>query len=634
MRPSSYLVAIALFLFPGPIVAHEGHEHDKSESPGAKFPRGIVLPAMEGPKPWSDKPLLNDPDRFQIAVMTDNTGGHRAGIWMKAVERLNALRPTFVMSVGDLIEGYSTDPEVVEKQWQEFLGFIDRMAMKFFFVPGNHDVTNPVMHDIWRKHFGAEWYSFDYKGVHFVALSSEDTSNQIGEKQLAWLEDDLKKHADARWTMLFLHKPLWTTSERALAAGNPDRTNWKKVEAALGSRPHTVFAGHVHHYVQYDRNGMKYYHLATTGGASPLRGIPYGEFDHVAWVTMEPEGPTVVNLLLDGIVPSDAITEKSIARFRDFLAKTRLEIVPILVDDSAGISFGRIDLRLTNDFDTPIEVNAEIDGLPLRGLSVEPSSALKLSAEPGETKTLSVDVRFGEKIAFSQFAQTLLTAKIRTLDKEAPLSAEQTVPVVIDQKFLCPETASAIAVDGDPQEWSELPLATAVKPLILGPDENWQGPDDASLRFATAHDDRFVYVAADVTDEAVLAADKLELRLDTRWISTRKASSLLRSGNYTLTIPAPSETGSGVAKISLTGTPAIAPADVATKRTKTGWTVEVAMPIELLTSNQSEAWHSFQMTPVVVDVDNADEKPVRLVWRGTKDVDTRNTNYGHFVRAK
>jgi hypothetical protein len=294
-----------------PLAAHEGHEHEKSSKSGASYPRGVVLPAMDGPTPWSNKPLLDDPDRFQIAIMTDNTGGHRPGIWMKAVERLNLLRPTFVMSVGDLIEGYSTEPEIVEGQWKEFLGFIDKMQMKFFFVAGNHDVSNPLMHDLWRRHFGAEWYSFDYKGVHFVALSSEDTKDQIGPEQLAWLADDLKRHADARWTLLFFHKPLWTIAERALAAGNPDLTNWTKVETLLGRRPHTVFAGHVHHYVQYDRNGMKYYHLATTGGGSRLRGIPYGEFDHVAWLTMEPEGPTIVNLLLDGIVPADAGSDSS-----------------------------------------------------------------------------------------------------------------------------------------------------------------------------------------------------------------------------------------------------------------------------------------------------------------------------------
>lgn len=628
---------VVALLFSAVAVAHDGHEHADSKSNAPRFPRGVVLPAMDGPVPWSDKPILDDPDRFQIAIMTDNTGGHRPGIWMKAVERLNRLRPTFVMSVGDLIEGYSENPESIEAQWSEFLGFIDRMEMKFFFVAGNHDVSNPVMHDLWRKHFGAEWYSFDYKGVHFVALSSEDTKDQIGPEQLAWLEDDLKRHADARWTMLFFHKPLWTIAERAVAAGNEDKTNWTKVEALLGTRPHTVFAGHVHHYVQYDRNGMKYYHLATTGGGSRLRGVPYGEFDHVAWLTMERDGPTVVNLLLDGIVPDDAVTEKGIARFRDFLAKTRLEVAPILVDDEAGISSGRIDLRLKNTFDAPVEVVAEIDGLPLRGLTVEPDAALKLTAAPGETQTLSVDVRFAEKIAFSQFAETLLTAKIRTLEETGALTAERTVPVVIDQKYPCPKAADDVVVDGDIREWSDLPLATGEKPVLAGAADEWQGPGDAAIRFVTAHDDKKLYVAADVTDDALIDGDKLELHLDARWIGERKSTPSAKTGLYVVTIPAPADAKVGdtrTAEIAVVGSPKVGPAQAAAVRTKTGWTVEVAMPLKMFVENQSDKWHSFQMTPIVVDVDDAGEKPVQLIWRGTVDAATRNTNYGQFVRTK
>ena len=93
------------------------------------------------------------------------------------------------------------------------------MEMKFFFVAGNHDLTNPMMHDLWRKHFGPEWYSFDYKDVHFVCLSSEDPLSSLSKKQLAWIKNDLKQHEDARWTLVFLHKPLWVESERKKGCG-------------------------------------------------------------------------------------------------------------------------------------------------------------------------------------------------------------------------------------------------------------------------------------------------------------------------------------------------------------------------------------------------------------------------------
>jgi hypothetical protein len=101
-----------------------------------------------------------------------------------------------------------------------------------------------------------------------------------------------------RWTLVFLHKPMWVF--------NDGSTNgWQEVEKLLAGRPYTVFAGHVHRYQKFIRNGQNYYQLATTGGASRLRGPEYGEFDHIVWVTMKPNGPVLANLMLDGIYKED-----------------------------------------------------------------------------------------------------------------------------------------------------------------------------------------------------------------------------------------------------------------------------------------------------------------------------------------
>src|SRR5882672_7117117 len=50
---------------------------------------------------------------------------------------------------------------------------------------------------------------------------------------------------------------------------------------------------HVHVFRKYLRNNTSFYQLATTGGGSSLRGVEYGEFDQVAWVTMKPQGPVI-----------------------------------------------------------------------------------------------------------------------------------------------------------------------------------------------------------------------------------------------------------------------------------------------------------------------------------------------------
>jgi hypothetical protein len=542
------------------------------------------------------------------------------------------MRPTFVMSVGDLIEGYSNDRAEVEAEWKEFLGFMDQMKMKFFFVAGNHDVTNPLMHQIWRERFGPLYYSFDYKGVHFVCLNTEDPTSKIGDKQMEWLAGDLEKNKGARWTLVFLHKPLWNEAERAVAAGNPDTTNWKKAEQLLGERPHTVFSGHVHYYAQYDRNGMKYYHLATTGGSSPLRGLPYGEFDHVAWLTMEKDGPHVANLLLDGIQPGDVVTEKSIGRFREFLAKTQLEVAPILVDDESGFSQGRIDLRLTNRFDTPVEVTATIAGLPLRGLTIEPES-LKLSAAPGKTEELAVTVKFADKIAFAHLAQTLMTASIRTAEKERPLSAERTLPMIIDRKHSLPRRAAPLVVDGKLDDWGDAWLPMPANPLVLGPAEDWKGATDAGVAIQAAYDERFLYLAARVEDEQLLAeGDGIEWRIDTRSLLARADDTRLRGGAYRVSVTAPDTDGKSTARVRGFARGRVPEGTQhAALRRAGGYDVEVALPLRFITANQRD-WQSVQLTAIVEDTDEAGQKPVRVVWRGSNQLDERNTNYGQFVR--
>ena len=40
-------------------------------------------------------------------------------------------------------------------------------------------------------------------------------------------------------------------------------------------------------------------------------GVPYGEMDHITWVTMTKDGPDVVNLLLDGILPGDFLDQSN-----------------------------------------------------------------------------------------------------------------------------------------------------------------------------------------------------------------------------------------------------------------------------------------------------------------------------------
>ncbi|MEO0531511.1 MAG: metallophosphoesterase [Planctomycetota bacterium] len=630
---------LILSLVAGVVEAHpDGHSGDSSSlATGSEkwvSRAGISLPEIAGPRPWSEKPLLNTPGRFQIAIVTDRTGGHRPGIWMNAVEKLNQLRPEFVVSVGDLIEGYTEDEATVQSQWEEFVGFIDRMEMRFFFVAGNHDLTNSMMHRVWRERFGPEWYSFDYRGVHFLCLNSEDPRQHISEKQLQFIEEDLEQAEDARWTLVFLHKPLWTYAERGLANNGEDPTNWKRVEAMLVDRPHTVFAGHVHHYVQYERDGHNYYSLATTGGGSQLRGNEYGEFDHVTWLTMETEGPHVVNLRLDGILPADVVTEQSAKRFGDFLRLVRVEVDPIMVDDSSN-RFSKADLRvrLVNDLGRKTSLVANVDGLPLAGLTVDPEE-IWLAVGPTGSAEQKVRVRFEEPIGLDRLRRATLTATIEAVaDDEGPsLRAERIVPIVIDSRFLCPEAPEGFVVDGVLEAWPDEPYSVGDRPLVLGAQDDWKGPDDGSFEVSTLRDSQFLYVQVKVTDEKVLADDdRILVLLDGRTAPARLDDPRQRRGTSVLTVPSPPEGGAVDLEVGAgwRGRP-IQGARAAGQRTDSGYEIELAVPIDRLQRSAEGGWESFQLAVVQMDADDPGAKPSEIVWRASTSYRQSNENYARF----
>jgi hypothetical protein len=259
--------------------------------------------SVESQNPWTNLRFNNDPETFHFAVVSDRTGGHRARIFSQAVDQLNLLQPAFVVSVGDLIEGYTKDTTKLATQWKELQTYTSKLQMPFFYVPGNHDVSNAVEVEEWKQRFGRRYYHFLYKDVLFLAVATDDEGEDkvygaISQQQVDYFTDVLKANPKVRWTVVMIHKPVWAL-EKAKADG------WIAIEKALAGRQYTVFAGHVHRFEKFVRNGMNYYQLATTGGGSKMRGMEYREFDHITWVTMKSSGPTIAHVLLDGILPED-----------------------------------------------------------------------------------------------------------------------------------------------------------------------------------------------------------------------------------------------------------------------------------------------------------------------------------------
>jgi hypothetical protein len=167
------------------------------------------------------------------------------GTLQKAVASVNALsaKPDFIVFTGDLTHT-TDDPKERRRRLAEFKGIVSKLDNKnVHFMPGEHDASLDNG-QAWKEFFGPSYYSFDHKGVHFIAIDNvSDPAAKIGDAQLAWLKSDLAKQAQDAPIVVLTHRPLfdlypqwdWATKDGAQAI------------ALLMPHPNvTVFYGHIH----------------------------------------------------------------------------------------------------------------------------------------------------------------------------------------------------------------------------------------------------------------------------------------------------------------------------------------------------------------------------------------------------
>ena len=90
-----------------------------------------------------------------------------------ALDELRLLRPTFILTIGDMIDGGTEDVPELKRQWDEFDARLKDSA-PFFHIAGNHDMTNVTQRQVWAERYGPRYYSFVYRNVLFLALDTED----------------------------------------------------------------------------------------------------------------------------------------------------------------------------------------------------------------------------------------------------------------------------------------------------------------------------------------------------------------------------------------------------------------------------------------------------------------------------
>jgi len=191
-------------------------------------------------------------DDFYFVQLSDTHWGFQGppnpdakGTLKKAIETVNGLeeRPDFIVFTGDLTHT-TDDPKERRRRLAEFRDIVSALKVRdIHFMPGEHDASLDNG-EAFREFFGRTRYTFDHKGVHFIALDNvSDPRAQLGDEQLQWLAADLKQQPKNANIVVLTHRPLfdlypqwdWATRDGA-----------KAIDLLMPMDNVTVFYGHIH----------------------------------------------------------------------------------------------------------------------------------------------------------------------------------------------------------------------------------------------------------------------------------------------------------------------------------------------------------------------------------------------------
>jgi len=191
-------------------------------------------------------------DDFYFVQLSDSHWGFQgapnpdaAVTLRKAVAAVNALAepPDFIVFTGDLTHT-TDDPVERRRRLAEFKTIVADLKVKpVHFMPGEHDAS--LDHGAtFKEHFGDTHYTFDHKGVHFIALDNvSDPGAKIGDEQLAWLKADLAGRDRQAPIVVLTHRPLFDLAPRWDWA---TRDGAAAMDLLMPFAHVTVFYGHIH----------------------------------------------------------------------------------------------------------------------------------------------------------------------------------------------------------------------------------------------------------------------------------------------------------------------------------------------------------------------------------------------------
>ena len=278
-------------------------------------------------------------ETFTFVVFGDRTTGRPEGlpILADAVRDTNRMRPSFVMNIGDMVQGYCPTEQWLE-QMREYKAIMNQLEMPWFPTAGNHDtyagraadtLTKDQHDPTYEAHFGPLWYAFEYKNNWFIVLYTDEGHPETGNKsfrqpedqimsdaQFNWLKSILEKAKHADGVYVFQHHPRWFSTRYG--------DDWEKVHHAFveAGNVKVVFAGHIHAMTYNKRDDIHYLTLAATGGSLDSSAtVEDGVMHHILFVTVRKDmEPSIAILPVGSTIDFMAMPPR---RFNEMRSETQ-----------------------------------------------------------------------------------------------------------------------------------------------------------------------------------------------------------------------------------------------------------------------------------------------------------------------
>lgn len=429
--------------------------------------------------PWTKAPDLEG-DNLRFVVIGDLTGGEEPGVFAASIEKINQLAPDFVISVGDLIEGYTTDQASIDSYWESFGKNIAKLDAPFFYVAGNHDMSNKVLYDNWMNRFGYDYYTFTAGGALIMVLSTfEPGGNELPEPQLKYMLKALEDHDPAYPVYVFSHAPLWY---RFTEPG------YTELMPVLNRYNTTFFCGHIETYLTRVINGKQYFQLAKTGGGIGEENLNMGDFNHILYCTSSKDGLKVANILTDGIISPYIVNDSTMKKVGILRSQRWLTIVPSF-DINEAPPVINSEIRLVNNGDWPLVIEGT---LPVYDrLKIEPG-VISVTVNPGSAKTIPLTMENPGSLKVNELPEINIELTATYRQKGKTITHPASKRWFIDNLHYCrPANAGKELFD-------------CSQPAQVEESWCWSGPGDGNFSFFTESDRKNITIHIETSDDALI----------------------------------------------------------------------------------------------------------------------------------